>query len=146
MGVMLRSGSGGGSGSLARIPPLFVESLGLRAALILRNESGTWHGYPRRAKADHPKGVLGDGRVTPATGSNPFCEKKGVPYTIKADPGQHQSRSAVAPPPNLSLTKSPVSKPSSRSYLLKCGCPSTPRRHRSMDICTRENMWILFFQ
>ena len=57
---MFRSGSGGGSGSLPRIPPLFVESSGLRAALILRNESGTWHGYPRRAQADRLKGVLGD--------------------------------------------------------------------------------------
>ena len=33
----------------------------------------------------------------------------------------------------------PVASPETR-------CPSTLRRRRSIDLCTRENVWILFFQ
>ena len=50
-------------------------------------------------------------------------------------------------PPSFSLTKSPGFETSSRSYLLKYGgCPSTPRRRRSIGLGTQESIWILCFQ
>ena len=52
----------------------------------------------------------------------------------------HTSRSTLT---SLSiLTMSPVSKPLP-VVSPEIDCPSTPRRHRSLDVCTREIVWIL---
>ena len=50
-------------------------------------------------------------------------------------------------PPNFSLKKIGGFKTSSRSYLLKYGVTRhPPRRHRSIGLCTQENVWILRFK
>ena len=56
-----------------------------------------------------------------------------------------KSRSTVAPS-QLLFDEIAGFKTRSRSYLSpEIRCPSTIRRHRSTDICTQENRWIICF-
>ena len=50
-------------------------------------------------------------------------------------------------PPNFSLTRSPVSKPTpGRVSCNTVPLRHPPRRRRSIGLCTQENIWMIWFQ